>query len=74
MEREQGRKQDRVEAAIRIRGCAWPLLNGEKVEDQIARAAAHLNWPVRRVRAIWFGEARIDAWEMDVLRNCPPPT
>lgn len=71
--REAARKRDRVEAAVRIRMCAEPRRPGEKIEEQIARAARHLGWEIRRARAVWHQEARIEPWEMDLLRNCPPP-
>ncbi len=43
---------------------------GMSVKARLRKAAVVLRLPPRRVRAIWYGEARrIDAHEMEAIRN-----
>ena len=45
----------------------------DTVHSQIARAATYLDFEIARAENIWHGEAhRIDAWEMDILRDYKP--
>jgi hypothetical protein len=68
------RKRSCVEAAILVRVVAEPTIRGESIKARIARAATRLGWTYRRTEDIWRREARrIEAFEMDQLRNYQQP-
>lgn len=63
------------EAQMLVRRCAEPRPTGDLVKAAIHRASRQLNWPFSRTREIWYGNARrIDAQEMDRLRQAAPRT
>jgi len=67
-----------IEAGRRLRSVADRLAEDRPIGKRIEIAALALGWPLRRTRAIWYGEAlRIDVEEMDALRRLapdPPPS
>lgn len=66
------RKAASEEAARLIRLAAEPVTKRDTVTRRIARAAERLGWPLRRVEAIWWREARrIESFELDQLRTIP---
>ena len=63
------RERDRELAARMLRE-AFPPEDGVRVHDRIARAAEIMGLPFRRVRALWYREARrVDAHEIDVIKR-----
>lgn len=59
-----------VEEARRlVRLVAGPRVDGDCRDSLIARAARRLGWTARRVKTVWYGEGRLRAAEMDVLRD-----
>ena len=69
------RERARIEAAVLIRVCAEPNIDGEPAQHRIDRAAEKLDWNTRRVAALWRREAaKVESWEMDELRICGKKT
>jgi hypothetical protein len=59
-----------AEATLLIRKAAEPRLIGDSVKAAIGRVARKLGFSFSRAKDIWYGDARrIDAHEMDALRN-----
>jgi NAD(P)H-nitrite reductase large subunit len=53
-----------------VRTAAMPVMAGELIGSQIARAARRLGLSKSRAKALWYGEARrIDAHEYMLARN-----
>lgn len=53
-----------------VRTAAMPVMAGELIAHQIARAARRLGLSASRAKALWYGEARrIDAHEYMLARN-----
>jgi hypothetical protein len=58
------------EAAVLARRCSEPCPAGDYVKAAVGRAAERAGINYRRMRDIWYGDARrIDSWEMDALRR-----
>jgi len=69
-----GRNGDVREAAQLVQLLAQMIdsaaMRREKIKTLIPRVAEKLDFEQERTRAMWWQEARrIDAWEMDALRN-----
>lgn len=59
-----------AEASTLIRRAAEPRPVGDSVKAAIRRAARRIGLSFTRAKDIWYGDARrIDAHEMDALRN-----
>lgn len=64
------RAADRREAARLIQLLGEPAVARERIKVSIRRTAALLRWEPSRAEDIWRLDARrIDAWEMDALRD-----
>jgi hypothetical protein len=58
------------QASTLAKMCAQPCPPGDYVKAAIGRAADRSGLPFRRVRDLWYRDARrIDAWEMEQLRT-----
>jgi len=60
-----------LETATKLaRRCSLPAPPGDPVKVAVGRASDRTGIPYGRIREIWYGNARrIEAWEMDRLRE-----